>query len=616
MLVTQDTLEKTLFYLETFPVLAVDTETTGLRPYHGDRLFSIIIATSKEEAFYFNFNVYPELGPVSVLGDAHLDKMKALFSMEKTWVGHNLKYDMHMLGVSGVQLAGKLHCTQVTARLVYNLHPGYSLEECAARIGFKKDPAVENYIAEHKLYEKVSVPGVKKVEKRLFYNRVPVEIIVPYGETDAKITYALYETQIKALEHLSKEGVIRPEGSKLPPLTNVYENECELLRVVYEMEQDGIKIDTDYCLRAIEHEEKRAKEAVEVFERTTGEVFLVSGELFAKVFADQKEKWKYTEKGNPCFDGDVLATFTGEAADAVKVYRDAKSRANFLHSMLYHTDTNGFLHGSFHQSGTDTGRFSSSSPNLQNLSNEEESKYFWKIRKAMVPLSRDYFIYSPDYAAQEYRLAFWYSRQMDLIDKINMGFDIHSSTAELMGLCSPDSSEDEKNKARKQAKTLNFMLLYGGGAKKLSMALGISEGEATLLRNKYFTQLPKVKYFIDIAMKTAERRGNIINWFGRILFYPDKNFSYKAPNGLIQGGCADITKIAMVRISKRLQATKSRLFISVHDEIGVYIHKDEKHLVKEIKTIMEDAFHKEPLGMLASLEGSYTNWCEKEELDV
>ena len=224
-----------------------------------------------------------------------------------------------------------------------------------------------------------------------------------------------------------------------------------------------------------------------------------------------------------------------------------------------------------------------------------------------------------------------YAGQIDLIEQVKGGLDVHTATAQLTGV------------ERQQAKTLNFMLLYGGGVVKLALALfktTVNEAmlwviwkqangwkldaddkkwlpliteemvaenlpelfKAEKLRKVYFSKLPKVEDLISSCKETAADRGYIHTWTGRRVYFK-KQFAYKAPNALIQGGASDVCKVAIIEIDKLLEKRKSKLLLSIHDELVLKIHKDEMGIIGEVKSIMEQSFpHKQlPLTVAANI---------------
>ena len=255
---------------------------------------------------------------------------------------------------------------------------------------------------------------------------------------------------------------------------------------------------------------------------------------------------------------------------------------------------------------------------------ETNTDYFWMF----------------DFDQQEYRLMLDYAAEMPVIEAIKGGLDVHSATEEVM-----------EAESRFEAKTINFMLLYGGGVAKLCQAIcKPTFDEATLKevgklhywkkktpseisalvrqplklvksnleqldiangkREKYFTKLPKVKKFVDEVIGSAKANGFIFNWYGR-RYYFDRGWEYKAPNHLIQGGCADIVKISMVEIFELLQKHKSKLRLQVHDEFVISGYKNEQFLIPQIIKIMEGAYPYKHLPLTVGIEFSTKKWGEK-----
>lgn len=549
--------------LSSCTVLSLDTETTGLYPYKGDHAFAVVIANS-EGAFYFDREIISGLNWQDLFGNP---KIK--------WVLFNAKFDMHFLGEMRFELAGEVFDVKSGARLEFNDHMQYNLAVCAEREGLEKSREVDDYIREHGLYRRVKVPGKDVTQRIREYDKVPLDIIRRYACQDAIITRELAK---KLDSKLAKKDTERPENA--PSLLQVALNENKLIKTVFAMERTGLKINSSYVVMALNYERGREEGARKFFAENTGKDYLSSPKLFAEIFTNQKDKWEYTEKGNPSFTSDVLAKFSGPVAKAILIIRDAKSRQDFYNSFLFYMDDNQVVHPNLDPSGTATGRFSSSAPNFQNLTSEEEEAEYL-IRRAIIPHNPGDYLVAIDYDQQEYRLMLDYAGQMDLIKAIvEDGLDVHEATAKLMGV------------TRKEAKTLNFMLLYGGGAQKLADALGITLEKAKELKSLYFSKLPRVRQFINAVTETAKNRGYVFNWFGRRLHFPNPEHAYRAPNAVIQGGGADVTKVALNRIHEQIvtRGLKTRLILTVHDEIVLNVPRDEVHFIPEVKDIMEKAY--------------------------
>ena len=606
MIVTRSGFDALVDILATKPLLAIDTETTGLRMYQGDRLFSIIIADSTE-AYYFNFIPYQSLGPDYILGPSHLYALRdRLFVLgDKTWFIQNAaNFDLCILGVEGLELNGQIHCTKAIGRVEYNDHFGdrpYSLDAQLARLGHAKDDAVKKYVDEHNLHTDIAIPGKGKPYRQLHYDRVPWDIIVPYGETDGRETYFLGITQIASL-------LAQDQGSELPAsrsLGAVMINERRLQKTIYRMKHRGVLIDRPYCERASKYELDRSEKAAAAFKRETGSTYSASPNLFKEVFASEKAKWQYTDNNNPSFTEDVLTTFASPAAKLVLELRDAKSKSDFYNGFLWFADAKGRVHPDYDPAGTVHGRLSSSQPNFQNLTSEDDAETLaqeFVVRRAIIP-TPGYIYIMPDYDQMEYKFMLEQAcriagRLTPLGALVAGGFDFHESTCNL-------AKEAGSVVVRKQAKIANFLTLYGGGVPKLAAALGVSTTEAQNIRDGIFRGAPEIGAYIRTISGTAKSRGYIINWLGRRCHFPNKNFAYRAPNYHISGGCADIVKVAMNRIDDVLLECKSRMTMTVHDELPIEVHESEIHMVpKLIKQIMEESYTAKYIPMTCGMEWS------------
>ena len=614
MIVSRASFDSVLALLSDTKHLALDTETSGLRPYHGSRLFSLVLgvedAAGSPTGYYFNFQDYGGLDPQYLLGVDEKEQLKPFLERDGlTWYLHNAKFDMHILSQEGIELRGEIHCTQAAARLIYNKHMKYDLASCAERIGLKKDDAVEKHIMGAGLWDWVTIPGKKKREKDKHYDRVPFHIIAPYGCTDATVTYRLARNQEKAIEELDAELKDCP----LPGLSRLHQNERELTRVLFRMERVGVKIDRPYCVRAARYETDRAVGFAEEYRRLTGDAFSDSAKAFERIFAAERDKWGVTDKGNPSFDSDCLARLTHPAASQVLGHRDAKSKADFYHGFLWHADADDVVHPNMGSDGAGSGRFSSSNPNFQNLTSEEgdEDKEFL-VRRALIP--RPGFIFlMPDYDQMEYRMMFDYAcdligRESDIVKRIKYeGLDPHQATADTVSAMGTPLT-------RSRAKNGNFAFLYGSGVATLAATIGGTLEEARELKRLLRLAAPEVQQFVNSVMQTAKVRGYVLNWAGRRSVFPDPEFAYKAPNYLIQGGCADVMKYAMTRCARELTArgAKSRMVLTIHDELLIECHESETSWVPTLaKESMEGVYQHKYLPLTAAMEYSRVSFGDK-----
>jgi DNA polymerase-1 len=355
----------------------------------------------------------------------------------------------------------------------------------------------------------------------------------------------------------------------------------ELAQICARIEYEGVLLNKEYVMEAYNYERDKITFAKDEFQKDTGRAYKDSSKLFAEIFTERGESFPRTDKGNPSFKGDFLDTCRSATAELINRVRYHEKRANtYFLNFLYYMDENCRIHPSMNQSGTVTGRFSYSNPNLQNIPKEDDEEDMTNptnVRRAFVP-PEGYSILAVDYDQQEYRIMLDYANEKGVISDVMDGKDVHQATADLVGV------------SRKTAKTLNFMILYGGGVDKLALALGCTRSQAIRIRRDYFRALPMVARLINNIKRRGESRGFIFNRYGRRYWCSDYRFSYKLPNYLIQGTGADVIKHAMVKLDGVLQGQKSKLVLTVHDELLFYLHDDEHDLIPMIKGIMRGVY--------------------------
>lgn len=610
MIVTRDGFNDVLEHLCSKTVLGLDTETTGLRPYHGDRLFSIII-TDESESYYFNFNREEDhLGGVvseeQRLQYQHLIAMMGLFSLPGiTWrIQNAANFDLGILAVEGVTLAGTIHCTKAIGRVVLNDRMDYSLEAQGVLIGVNKSDEVAEYVKDHKLYTDVKEAHHKQKERYMHYEKVPFELMARYGEQDGRVVYALGEWQENKLREMDEAEPALVQAGRT--LSNVLDNERRLQKTVFKMKHVGVRIDKDYCTRAAAYEKDREFKLAEEFKRLTGESFKPSSLLFQKVFAEEKENWSKTKKGNPSFDSDAITKLNHPAAKLITGMRDADSKRRFYLSFLYHADINGDVHPNFNPEGVIHGRFSSSNPNFQNLTKEDDEEQMaqeFLVRRALIPRP-GFVLIMPDYQQMEYKFALemacrYQGKMSTLGQMVSDGLDFHDATGKLV------LQTSGVELSRKHIKNTNFLTLYGGGDGALADLLGIPRREAALIRSHIRKASPEIQDLIRAVTQVAEERKYVVNWLGRRSYFAWKSMSYKAINYLVSGGCADIVKVAMNRIDEALLFKQSRMIMTVHDELPMEIHESEIDSVPRlVHGIMESVFQSQYVTITAGMEWS------------
>jgi len=586
-----------------------DTETSSLHPYLRGELVGVSFC-SGNHLFYYNFHDSGDFVPLekSLLTEATIVDLRMFFEDEsKVWFAHNAKFDMHWLWKQfTINIAGTVHCTQAIARLENSQHMQYSLDACAKRIGEDKNSEVEDFIKEHKLWEWETVPGRKTRKKNKFYYKVPLPILSKYAEHDAYLTYRLGRHQIQKIGEIDEKL-----PASVPTLRVLMENERAITKIVSRMERTGIAVDRPYCLQAARSHTLRAENAYLEYFQLTGTKLVDSPKSLSGVFSAEESVFSYTAKGSVSFDAKALTRLKHPAARAVLDYRDAKKRSDVFNSLLYFADRNSTIHPNFNPNNTRTGRFSSSDPNFQNLAKTKDIGSEFPVRRALIPRPNHAFL-MVDCDQMEYRLMLdqtckFMRRESDLVKRIKEeGLDVHDATAKECVRQGLDITRD-------QAKTVNFALLYGSGIGALSAGLGCTLEQARDIKRAVLTAAPEMGYYINAVKQRAEGRGYVFNWMGRRYHFPDPKFAYRAPNYLIQGGCADIIKIGMVAIDQFLSPMKSNLLLQIHDELVFECPKEElAEVATRVPSLLSCSYNHVYLPITAGVEYSEKSLADKE----
>lgn len=621
MIVSEDNLEEVLKTLQKGHQFGIDTETTGLRSFHGDRIFSLILAADIENQrcpYYFNFYPYDNVPRRFVLAKNRVLRLlqNSLFGdAEKMWFAHNAKFDIHMLAAEECSLIGPVHCTKSIGRVVYNEFNSYSLEDSLDRIGLEKDASIEKYIEDHKLYQYVTLDHKKQREKLKFYYLVPFEMIVPYGIKDACGTLDLGYHQLEEIARLDEK---REPG--IPALSNVYHNEVLLTKTVGKMEANGCRIDVEYCKEAIVFEQIAMETSQTEIEEASGVPFKNSAKCLAQVFRGCEENFtwgephKITGKRQPLFNEEALEKIDHPMVAPLLRYRAAKNRFGFYSGFLYHRDADDLVHPSFNPDVARHGRFSSSNPNFQNLKKpetEELAEEELYVRRAIIPREGNVFL-MPDWRGMEYALLLDYicasvHREVELAKRVNSGMKIHKATVEIVQELGQQVSIDE-------AKQANFLTIYGGGDQALADLLRCPLSRAQAIKRAIYQACPESSKLRDKMMTAARTRGYVKNWLGRICWFPNPQFAYKGPNYIISGGCADVMKIAMNIIQHWLEETgkKTLMVCTIHDELVLDSPREEAREVSEfVVNVMENTYPAKFVPLTVDMEWSDKSLADK-----
>lgn len=605
MIVTNDNLLDSLDTITNSKSVSVDTETTGLRAYHGDDLFSIVVGT-ESDVFYFNFKDYEDVRGL------HKNRILDIYDAvkNKTIYFANAKFDMHFLCKNGWGTDYSIWDVLVVDKCIFNRHLSYSLDSVSERMGFGQKKDVMQYIKDNKLFDKVEIPGKKSVQRNPRFDKVPFDIISDYAIQDGHITLKIGLEQERIVDSLTdKYSKILGYPTKFRKLV---EEECELTKVLFDIERLGMELDYEHLEKAKKFEEDRIKKAKEEFEKLTGRSFIDSNKHLTEVYRDFKIDGGKTEKGNNSFTESVLKKINDPISKVIIEHRDGYKRLNtYYNSFAYHRDQDGIIRPSIKQTGADTFRFSIVNPALQTLNSEDAGDF--RVRDSF-KARRGHVYVSIDYQAQEYRLTADYSGERDLISQIKKGVDVHTATSKMMGV------------DRHSAKVLNFALLYGAQSQKISEMLNITASKATELRNLYFSRLNNVSTFINKVKNKIDARGYIFNFAGRILHFPviefekdgakkSGNFAYKGPNYIIQSSGAEIMRRALIKVHHFLKPYQSNIVLSIHDEILIEMKEDELNLIPEIRKIMVEVYPPQNGLTMETSVAMGSSWGRLEDVD-
>ena len=566
-----------------------DTETTGVNVFEVD-LVGLSFCFTEGEAYYV---VLPE-NRVDAL--EIVKEFKAFFQSEHIEkIGQNIKFDLLMLSMYGIELKGKMFDTMIAH---YLLQP---------ELRHGMDYLAEIYLNYRTIHydELVGSKGKNQASIR----SVEIEKLCEYAAEDADITFRLKQILEKDIHENKLDNLF-------------YEIEMPLMKVLAKIEQNGVRIDTDALAQSsviltidMQNLEKEIH-TIAGFEFNVSSPAQVGEVLFDRLKLDDKAK--KTKTGQYSTAEDVLEKIRSKHPIIGKIldYRGLKKLlSTYIDALpLMVNARTGKVHTSFNQTVTSTGRLSSTNPNLQNIPiRDEQGK---EIRRAFIP-DDDCLFLSADYSQIELRIMAHLSGDVNMLEAFNSGHDIHTATAaKIFKIPIEEVSTD----MRRKAKTANFGIIYGISTFGLADRLNIPRSEAKELIDGYFETYPDVKKYMDFSIQTAKENGYVETIFGRKRFLSDINsqnsivrgFAERnAINAPIQGSAADIIKIAMVHIQNRLdkENLKSKMTMQVHDELNFSVPKAEIDMAKKLVVEeMENAI-KLRVPLIADC-GIGTNWLE------
>lgn len=573
----EETLRDWLARLEKAPLFAFDTETTSL-DYMQAELVGLSFALAPGEAAYVPVaHDYPG-APDQLDRDAVLKLLKPLLESDQhPKVGQNLKYDMSVLAQYDITLRGIAYDTMLES---------YVLDSVATR--HDMDSLSLKYLG-HKTIAFSDIAG--KGSKQLTFNQIAIDDAAPYAAEDADVTLRLHET-------------LWPKLEQSPSLVKVFHDiEMPLVSVLSRVERNGCYVDVDMLRRHSQELAKRMAELEEKAYSEAGRKFnLGSPKQLGTILYEEQSLpvIKKTPKGAPSTAEAVLQELALDGHRLPQVIMDYRELSKLKST---YTDRlpemvrarTGRVHTSYHQAVAATGRLSSSDPNLQNIPiRSEEGR---RIRQAFrAPEGRR--IVAADYSQIELRIMAHLSGDKGLLDAFEKGLDIHRATAAEVWGKTPDQVSDNE---RRNAKAINFGLIYGMSAFGLARQLGIPRGEAQQYIDLYFERYPGVKSYMENTRAQAAEQGYVETLYGRRLYLPEiksRNGAMRqaaertAINAPMQGTAADIIKRAMVQVDAWLSDSKldALMIMQVHDELVFEVaESDVDTLVREVSQRMSGA---------------------------
>ena len=592
-LLTEADLNRWVEKLNQAKLFALDTETDNL-DYMTANLVGISFALENGESAYLPLQLDYLGAPKTLEKTTALTLLKPILenpTIQK--VGQNFKYDLTIFARNGIDVQGVAFDTMLES-YVLNSTGRHNMDDLAKR-----------YLGHQTItFEEIAGKG----KNQLTFNQIPLEKAAKYAAEDADVTMKLQQV---LWEKLSKE----------PTLEKLFkEMELPLLGVLSRMERRGVLIDSDALFLQSNEIANRLSELEEQAYVLAGQPFnLASTKQLQEILFDKLglPVIQKTPKGAPSTNEEVLEelAFSHELPKVLVEHRGlSKLKSTYTDKLpqMVNPQT-GRVHTSYHQAVTATGRLSSSDPNLQNIPiRNEEGR---RIRQAFI--AREGFtIVAADYSQIELRIMAHLSQDQGLINAFTQGKDIHRSTAaEIFGVALGEVTSEQ----RRNAKAINFGLIYGMSAFGLSRQLGIGRADAQSYMDLYFKRYPGVQTFMYDIREKAKAQGYVETLFGRRLYLPDINSSNGmrrkaaervAINAPMQGTAADIIKRAMIQLDQKLQNDPDiAMIMQVHDELVFEVRSEKVAFYSElIKTQMESAA--DLVVPLIVEVGQGTNWDE------
>ena len=557
-----------LSLLDKSDIAAIDTETTSLN-YLQAEIVGISFAITAKEAYYIPLLHNYDEAPAQLDRAYVLSKLKPwLENSNYKKIGHNLKYDSHIFANHGITLNGMAFDTMLESYVLNSTATRHNLNAVAKR-----------YLNQDTIsYEEVAGKGAKQIS----FNKVSLEDAIPYAAEDADVCFRLHHA-------------LYPKLQNIDALIELYSNiESPLVAILQQVERNGVLIDKLKLEKQSDQFAAKLNELEEQAYHLVGSEFnLSSPKQLQEILFDQMglPVLKKTPKGQPSTAEGVLQELAHDfpIAQTILEHRTiAKLKTTYTDKLplLINKETQR-VHTSYHQAVTSTGRLSSSDPNLQNI--PIRSAAGRQIRQAFIA-PKGWKILAADYSQIELRIMAHISKDRGLLDAFEKELDIHQATA--AEIFDTDLEVITKEQ-RRSAKAINFGLMYGMSAFGLSRQLSISRQDAEQYIELYFARYPRVKDYMESAVRQARESGFVETVFGRRLYLPDidaKHYQRRqyaersAINAPMQGTAADIIKKAMIELQDQLEdsSKEAKMIMQVHDELVLEVQDNAVEAISSL----------------------------------
>ncbi len=562
-ILTQKDLDSLITTISNAELISFDLETTSVTPLEAD-IVGLSFSVKANEGYYIPVE-YPEKESKHGLTlNAVLEKLKSSFENDNIrFCGQNIKYDALVLSRYDIHIANIVFDTMVAE---YMLHPDKN--------SYKMDYLSIDYL-NYRMVPIDDLIGMGLHKKSMA--EVPLEDIAFYASEDADIAFQLTKILKEKLE----------EESLFEPYNDI---EIPLIPVLTTIEKNGVYLDLELLSNLSRKFGEGLEKLTKKIHQMAGREFNInSPKQLGEILFDELELKPIRKRSTAVEVLEVLKNYHPLPEEVLKYRHLAKLKNTYVDAIPnYVNKETGRVHTSLNQTIAATGRLSSTSPNFQNIPIRTETGR--EVRKAFTAQKSDWVILSADYSQVELRIMAHYSQEPELIKAFEEDSDIHSRTAALVnGISEAEVTPDQ----RRSAKVVNFGIMYGAGPYRMSQELGISMADAKILIDNYFSTYPGIRKYMDETLSMARDRGFVetlykrrrktgnLNATNRNIVQAEERVAINMP---IQGTAADIIKIAMINIHKRMknESYKSKMILQIHDELLFECPQSEKDIISKM----------------------------------